>query len=207
MTPAEPGAAPPIDGRQLPHGIGAAVRRLATEAVARGERPSRVMARFGLCRTTIYRWLRVLDESGPRGLARRIHPGRAPRVAKARHAELRDAVVDHTPLDHGLAVRVWTCAATRDLVEARWGIRLGLVAAGRLLRRSGLRPHLNDPSAGARAEGPGLLFAVDGRGAFLCTRLRGTCAPRELHRRMDALAQRAQRAVRFVVAEDPARTR
>ena len=61
-----------IDGRSLDHKT---LQHLRTAAVRRvvedGEAPSAVMESMGLCRTSIYRWLRRYEDAGLEG------PGRA----------------------------------------------------------------------------------------------------------------------------------
>jgi hypothetical protein len=43
-----------IDGRTLSHETSEHIRRMAVRRVEQGERPSSVIASYGLCRTTIY---------------------------------------------------------------------------------------------------------------------------------------------------------
>jgi transposase len=127
------------------------------------------MRRYGLCRTTIYRWLRAARDGGPDALAARIHPGRAPRLGKAAAVRVRGWVVGSTPADHGLCGTLWTRRLVADLVRERLGIGIGPVAAGRLLRRIGLDPGL--PGRAGTSCADGLIFVLDGRGRFLCERL------------------------------------
>jgi len=48
-----------IDGRALSHETSETIRMMAVRRVREGERPSAVIASYGLCRTTIYHWLRA----------------------------------------------------------------------------------------------------------------------------------------------------
>lgn len=48
-----------IDGRTLTHQASAAIRRMAVRRVQEGEQPSAVIRAYGLCRTSIYKWLRA----------------------------------------------------------------------------------------------------------------------------------------------------
>jgi transposase-like protein len=65
-----------IDGRVLDHTTLAHLRVTAVRRVREdGETPSVVMDSMGLCRTTIYPWLRTFDEAGWAGLAERIAAG------------------------------------------------------------------------------------------------------------------------------------
>ena len=181
-----------IDGRTLSHGTSAVLRRMAVRMVARGVRPSRVMSRFGLCRTTIYRWLRAARAGGQEALASRPHLGRPPAVDDAGRARVRAWIIDHMPSDHGLQGALWTRRATAQLVRERLGVPISPVAAGRLLVRIGLRPR---PGA-TRPQGSEqrLLFAVDGRGSFLCVALTDS-TPQTLQASMRRLAAAAPRPV------------
>ena len=53
-----------IDGRTLSHETSETIRRLAVRRVQEGERPSSVIESYGLCRTTIYKWLRTARRGG-----------------------------------------------------------------------------------------------------------------------------------------------
>jgi hypothetical protein len=44
------------DGRKLDHKTLEEIRRMAVERVRDGEEPSAVIASYGFCRTTIYKW-------------------------------------------------------------------------------------------------------------------------------------------------------
>ena len=48
-----------IDGRTLSHEATETIRKMAVKRVLDGESPSAVMKSYGLCRTTIYPWLRA----------------------------------------------------------------------------------------------------------------------------------------------------
>jgi len=54
-----------IDGRTLSHKALEHMRMLAVKRVVEdGEAPSEVMKSLGLCRTSIYRWLRKYEDQG-----------------------------------------------------------------------------------------------------------------------------------------------
>jgi DNA invertase Pin-like site-specific DNA recombinase len=52
------------DGRTLDHKTLEEIRRMAVERVQEGEAPSAVIASYGFCRTTIYKWLRKVGRGG-----------------------------------------------------------------------------------------------------------------------------------------------
>ena len=62
-----------IDGRTLDHKTLTHIRTQAVRRVVEdGETPSEVMKSFGLCRTSIYPWLREYKEKGWEALAESI---------------------------------------------------------------------------------------------------------------------------------------
>jgi transposase len=64
-----------IDGRTLSHEVSEKIRQMAVQRVQAGELPSTVIASYGLCRTSIYRWLRAAKQRGPDALRARKPPG------------------------------------------------------------------------------------------------------------------------------------
>ena len=71
-----------IDGRTLSHETSETIRMMAVRRVREGERPSAVIQSYGLCRTSIYRWLRAQRRGGEKALQARKHPGRNDAFAK-----------------------------------------------------------------------------------------------------------------------------
>jgi transposase len=57
-----------IDGRTLDHKTSETIRIMAVRRVKEGETPSAVMKSYGLCRTSIYRWLRDAKAGGEASL-------------------------------------------------------------------------------------------------------------------------------------------
>jgi transposase len=166
------------------------MRILGVQAVLGGERPSSVMRRFGLCRTTIYRWLRTVEAQGLDGLARRMHPGRTPRVPDATANQVRRWIVGRTPADHGLRGVLWSRSHVATLVRARCGVPIGPAAAGRLLLRIGLDPREPRGGAGPVPHGTsGVLFCRNRRGEFLCRSVRRQ--PEPIRRAVHWLRERA----------------
>jgi hypothetical protein len=56
-----------IDGRTLDHATLEQIRLMAMKRVREGEEPAAVIASFGFCRTTIYKWMNLTAGRG-RGL-------------------------------------------------------------------------------------------------------------------------------------------
>ena len=70
-----------IDGRTLDHKALEHLRILAVRRVLEdGEKPSEVMQSLGLCRTSIYPWLREFKDKGWEALAESIAQGREPKL-------------------------------------------------------------------------------------------------------------------------------
>jgi transposase len=115
------------------------VRKSAVARVWAGERPSDVMRAMGLCRTTVYRWLRRAAREGVDALATRRPRGRKPLVSPEAAEALRARIVGRRPRDEGLDGDLWTLERVRALVRARLGVDVGRMGAGRVLDRLGLR--------------------------------------------------------------------
>jgi hypothetical protein len=101
------------DGRTLDHRTLEEIRRIAVERVRDGEDPSTVIASYGFCRTTIYKWLRTASGNPHQDVAGarlRIRPG--PRG-------------DHTFDDPGSG------DSTQETVGAAGGVHLDVVRAAR----------------------------------------------------------------------------
>jgi transposase len=205
-SPVSNGARVRVDGRTLPRGANRLIRKLAVQRVARGESPRRVMEGLGLCRTSIYRWLRTARMQGIEALEARRHPGPAPLVSETQAAHLRALIVGHVPADHGLSGPMWTRTGVRELIRRRLSVDPSLPAVGRMLRRAGLHPTVGRIPAEQlpRRETRGLLFAVDGRGAFLCAPFAGRGRGMSLAEASDFLTARVDRRVDLVAVRAPA---
>ena len=64
-----------IDGRTLSHDISETIREMAVRRVNEGEAPSSVIKSYGLCRTTIYKWLTAERRGGTAALKARTLSG------------------------------------------------------------------------------------------------------------------------------------
>src|SRR5260370_1303178 len=88
-----------IDGRTLSHEMSETIRWLAVQRVKEGVAPSEVIKSYGLCRTTIYKWLTADRRGGAAGVAasvrarsrgdRGVDPGRVSAPARPRQARRR----------------------------------------------------------------------------------------------------------------------
>jgi transposase len=129
-----------IDGRTLSHETSEHIRRMAVRRVEQGERPSSVIASYGLCRTTIYRWLRASKRGGEEALRARRHPGRKPTLSPKQKLRVRHWINGKDPRQYGFDFGLWTRQIVAALIEQRFGVQLGLTAVGRLLAQLDITP-------------------------------------------------------------------
>src|SRR6201984_1250361 len=120
-----------IDGRTLSHETSETIRRLAVRRVKEGERPSSVIESYGLCRTTIYKWLRAARRGGEAALKARKHPGRTPILTARQKLQVRGWINGKDPRQYGFDFGLWTRQIVAALIEQKFGVRV--TAVGRLL--------------------------------------------------------------------------
>jgi transposase len=130
------------DGRGFDHRTLESIRLMAVERVRDGERPSCVITSFGFNRTTIYRWLDAASKPGVGLNALRSRPvtGRPRRLTPRQERRVFGWVNGRDPRQYGLDFGLWTRSLVAELIERKFGIRLGVTAVGELLARLGLTP-------------------------------------------------------------------
>jgi len=130
-----------IDGRTLDHKT---LEHLRTTAVRRviedGEAPSAVMESMGLCRTSIYRWLRRYQDAGLEALVEKIAQGPEPKLNDRQRQQVKRWIVGRDPRQYGLDYGLWTRRIVQSLIEKKFGLALGLTAVGRLLASLEITP-------------------------------------------------------------------
>ena len=129
-----------IDGRQLSHEVSEHLRITAVRRVKEGESPSAVMAGMGLCRTTIYKWLRAEAKGGEEALKSRKAPGPAPKLTDKQKQQVRTWICGKDPRQYGFDFGLWTRRIVADMIGERFGKQLGLTAVGRLLAELQITP-------------------------------------------------------------------
>ena len=129
-----------VDGRTLSHEISEHIRLMAVRRVHAGERPSAVMRSYGLCRTTIYKWLRAAQRGGEKALEARKHPGRKPFLSPRQKLRVRRWINGKDPRQYGFDFGLWTRRIVAELIEEKLGVRLGVTAVGRLLAELDITP-------------------------------------------------------------------
>jgi transposase len=120
--------------------VSESIRRMAVRRVREGEAPSEVIGSYGLCRTSIYRWLRAEKRRGEGALAARKHPGPAPALTERQRKQVRKWICGRDPRQHGFDFGLWTRKIVSAMIEKKFGIGLGLTAVGELLAGLNITP-------------------------------------------------------------------
>lgn len=129
-----------LDGRSIDHTTSEFIRLNAVERVLNGEKPSSVMASYGLCRTTIYKWLKTYEEGGWEALQSRPITGRPPILSDEECLQVGQRIVGGDPRQLGLDLGLWTRRVVADMIQDMFGVEIGLTAVGRMLHRIGIVP-------------------------------------------------------------------
>src|SRR5207245_2243854 len=114
--------------------------RLAVRRVKDGAAPSAVIKSYGLCRTTIYKWLTAERRGGAAALTARKHPGRKPALAPRQKLQVRRWINGKDPRQYGFDFGLWTRQIVAALLAQKFGVRLGVTAVGRLLAELDITP-------------------------------------------------------------------
>jgi transposase len=164
------------DGRKLARITQAELRKLAIKRVVEdGEEPSKVIAAFDMCRTTIYRWLRAFKKRGDAGIAPKKATGRPPKLTARQKRQVMRWMNGRDPRQYGFDFGLWTRKIVAQLIKERFNVDLGVTAVGRLLAGLGITPqkplrraYERDPIAierWKREEYPALKERADKEGA------------------------------------------
>jgi len=130
------------DGRTLDHMTLETIRTMAVQRVREGERPSDVIASYGMHRCTIYGWIKAASGRGKglKALAAKPATGRPRTLTAAQERQVFRWVNGKNPMQYGFDFGLWTRQIVRDLIEQRFSERLSLASVGALLARQGLTP-------------------------------------------------------------------
>jgi transposase len=129
-----------IDGRSLTHEASETIRIMAVRRVKEGERPSAVIKSYGLCRTTVYKWLRAEARGGEAALTARKASGPPCKLSERQQQQVRTWICGKDPRQYGFDFGLWTRRIVVALIRQRMGIALGLTAVGRLLAALQITP-------------------------------------------------------------------
>ena len=146
-----------IDGRTLSHEVSEQIRIMAVRRVREGELPSEVMRSYGLCRTTIYRWLRAARRGGEKALKAHKSPGPKRKLTDRQRQQVLRWINGKDPRQYGFDFGLWTRKIVQSLIAEKFGFDVGVTAVGRLLAELEITPqkplrraYERDPKAIAR---------------------------------------------------------
>jgi transposase len=129
------------DGRRIAHDTLEHLRLLAVRRVVEGgEAPSEVMRSLGLCRTSIYPWLRRHARQGEAALRARKSLGPEPKLTDRQRGKVRGWIIGKDPRQYGFEFGLWTRQIVAALIAEKFGVTLGLTAVGRLLASLEITP-------------------------------------------------------------------
>src|ERR671929_2023828 len=138
-----------------------ALRRRALILIEReGMTQAQAALAVGVHRQTVNIWCRRYRERGEDGVldGRRVSPRRGKGLLTAEQAgQVRGWIAEGTPDGLGLPFALWTSRAVRELIERRFGKRLGLSTVPLYLRRWGLTPQ--KPLVRAKERSPAAIAA------------------------------------------------
>ena len=144
------------DGRTRDRKTQESIRMMAVERMLEGEEVTAVMASYGLCRTTGYKWLAKVRGRG-RGkqcLVARKGTGRKPKLTRMQKSQVFRWINGKNPMQYGFDFALWTRAIVRELILQKFKIRLSVTSVGSLLAELNLtaqkplqRAYQRDPEA------------------------------------------------------------
>ena len=115
---------------------------MAVERILEGEDVTTVMAGYGLCRTTGYKWLAKVrgQGRGTRCLVARKGTGRTPKLTRAQKSQVFRWVNGKNPMQYGFDFALWTRDVVRELILKKFNISLSVTSVGSLLAEFNLTP-------------------------------------------------------------------
>lgn len=130
------------DGRTHDRKTQEAIRLMAVERILEGEDVASVMASYGFCRTTAYKWLAKARGRGrgKRVLAARKGTGRPPKLTASQKRQVFRWINGKNPLQYGFDFGLWTRAMVRELIFRKFGVRLSVTSVGSVLAELNLTP-------------------------------------------------------------------
>lgn len=130
-----------VDGRKLDHKTLEHIRMQAVRRVIEdGENPSEVMKSFGLCRTTIYPWLRDFEDKGWKALAESISEGPDPKMTDKQREQVKRWILGKDPRQYGFDFGLWSRRIVQQLIQDKMDIELCLTSVGKLLAGLNITP-------------------------------------------------------------------
>src|SRR6266702_3960098 len=130
-----------IDGSTLDHKTLEHIRIQAVRRVIEDkEEPSEVMKSYGLCRTSIYPWLREFKEQGWAALAESIAQGPEPKMSEKQKDRVKRWILGKDPRQYGFDFGLWTRRIVQTLILEKMEVELCLTSVGKLLASLEITP-------------------------------------------------------------------
>src|SRR3970282_98977 len=145
-----------VDGRHVDLKTLEQIRRMAFQRVREGEKPAGVIASFGFCRTTIYKWMNAAAGRGRglKALRSTRGTGRPRSLTSAQERQVFRWINGRNPFQYGLDFGLWTRRIVSILIKQKFDVSMGVTAVGALLAKLGLtaqkplqRAYQRDPQA------------------------------------------------------------
>jgi len=111
-------------------------RRQAIDWIREGQPKAAVARRLGVTWQAVWTWWRAYRQRGTHGLARRKHPGPAPKLPPGKLAQL-PRLLALGAAAHGFPTEVWTTQRVADLIWRRFHVRYDRDHVCRLLHGFG----------------------------------------------------------------------
>jgi transposase len=105
-----------------------------------GELPSVVAASLGFSRTSIYPWLRRIEEDGWDALAEKIAEGPDCKLTEKQRQRIKRWIVGKDPRQYGFEFGLWTRRIVQKMIAEKFGVGLCLTSVGKLLTQLELTP-------------------------------------------------------------------
>ena len=99
----------------------------------RGESPTVIARILGVCRTSLYRWLKMAQQA-PEALAARPHPGPRPRLTDEPIRELEGLLLQGAKA-HGWHNELWCAQRVAQLIRRHFGIAYHVEHVRKMIRR------------------------------------------------------------------------
>ena len=106
-----------------PTGTAAELQRRRTRAVElmnKGESPAVIARILGVCRTSLYRWKKMVQVA-PEGLAAKPHPGPEERLTVEQLAELEILLLQGAT-KHGWPNALWSAQRVAEMIRRHFGV-------------------------------------------------------------------------------------
>lgn len=128
------------DGRTLDHKVLEHSRISSVKRVRAGEKPSAVIRSLGLCRTSIYPWLKAAAKKGIKSLESKKSCGPNPLLGIRKQRELRRLILKGDPRRYGFEESLWSLRIIASFVLERFVVSMSRVSISKLLRKLNITP-------------------------------------------------------------------